>query len=328
MEDKADYELIGTSSQVLRIKNAINKLARVDMPVLFIGEAGTGKESLARNIHKKSKRRKREFFVFDSFSIPDEVLDEELFGKKRRRGTLKKAENSTLYISGLERLTKDAQAKLLYVLRYKKFRKENSKKYEMCNVRFIGGTEYDFDVLISKNNINPEFLLALGKLCLLIPPLRERKEDIPHLIEYFVDKVSKELKIEAPAISLEFIQASLRTTWPGNIPQLESSVRTALLMSQKKVLEMKDLPRTVLDVEPDFLTNAYTTIKSRTMQYKALIYDIESKLINLALMENNYNQIAAADTLSLNEATLRNKMRKMGIMSSRQRLREMLKKKL
>ncbi|MFQ6617805.1 MAG: sigma-54-dependent transcriptional regulator [Fidelibacterota bacterium] len=320
-------ELIGKSRKITQIRNAIEKIAKIDSPLLLFGETGTGKERIAGLIHSKSTRSEENFVSFNCLAYSKDILETSLFGEDTQKGEIDNAFNGTLFINNIEELSHEAQSILLSIIERKKFKRINSRKTIDCDIRLLGGTTKNVDELKQNYKFNQDLLFSLSRIFLNIPPLRERKEDIPVLIQHFVKNFSKEFGIEIPVLSSNFVEMAMKPSWVGNVYQLESCIRTALILSQEKELDLMDLPVEIFKSEPDFILNVYNLIKTNVKNFKQAINEIEAKIINIALMENNYNQYATAMALGLKEPTIREKMVRFGIKSSRQRLWEKRKRK-
>ncbi|MDH5306739.1 MAG: sigma-54 dependent transcriptional regulator, partial [Myxococcales bacterium] len=241
--------LVGTSPAMLEIFKIIGRLAARDVSVLITGESGTGKELVARAIHAASPRAEAPFVAVNTAAIPRDLLESELFGHERgaftgavsaRAGRFRDAAGGTLFLDEIGDMSKDLQAKLLRVLQEHEVTAVGSGSAERVDVRIVAATHRDLDAAIATGEFREDLLYRLRVVPVHIPPLRERREDIPALAEHFVERYAAEL-IGAPRVLSESALARLRGhDWPGNVRELENAVKRALVLSSSAVLSADD----------------------------------------------------------------------------------------
>ena len=245
-----DSEIIGNSPEILRIHEQINKMKDVDSTVLILGESGTGKELVARALHQSSKRKEGQFEAINCAAIPDSLLEAELFGCKKgaftdaktdRKGLFEICNNGTLFLDEIGEMPIHLQSKLLRALQEKEVTPLGGSRSVKITTRVVAATNQNLDKLVRDGKFRKDLFYRLSVLQILLPPLRERKDDIRLLANHFIERLSKQFskKIEALENSLMLRLESYE--WPGNVRELYNSLERAIVLSTDGMILMQDL---------------------------------------------------------------------------------------
>lgn len=242
----AEYEMIGESQPILEVKEMIEKVAPTEARVLINGENGTGKELVARWLHEKSERRKEPFVEVNCAAIPSELIESELFGHekgaftsahKQRIGKFEQAQNGTLFLDEIGDMSLSAQAKVLRALQDKKITRVGGDKSIEVNVRVLSATNKNLKEEIEAKTFREDLYHRLSVVIIKVPALRKRKEDIPLLIQYFLNKVCNNYGIREKEIKEQAIDILLSQKWTGNIRELYNVVERLVIMSNDQITE-------------------------------------------------------------------------------------------
>ncbi len=243
--------LVGTSKAMTEVLCWITKVAESESNVCIYGQSGTGKELVARTIHYSGRRASRPFIVFDCAAIPESLMESETFGHVRgaftsavsdREGVFELADGGTLFLDEVAELSLPLQAKLLRVIQSREFRKIGGNRLIKVDVRIIAATNKDLLPMVVAGTFREDLFYRLEVLRLLLPPLRERKEDIPLLIDHFIQKFNRNNKTQVRGVSPAILDLLLRHHWPGNVRELENCIERAIVLADGDVLEVQDLP--------------------------------------------------------------------------------------
>lgn len=342
MKTEVDYELkeefkgeriIGSSSKMQQIYKLIGQIAASDATVLLRGESGTGKELITRAIYHHSNRAHQPFLVINSAAIPETLLESELFGyekgaftdaKERRIGKLEQCNGGTLFLDEIGDMPHAIQTKLLRVLEGKSFERLGSNKTIKVDVRLITATNKDLEKLLKEGTFREDLYYRLNVVTIQIPPLRERKEDIPQLVEYFISKYNKEFKTGISKISPEALKILQGYNWPGNVRELENVIKKTLLLGKgnvilpEDVLVTKEISSKIVDYRiqlQSLLSEVIRQAKETGSHYlyTEIIKEIEKTLIIEVLKQTQGNQTQAAKLLGISRPTLKDKIEKLGI---------------
>ncbi len=328
------YELIiGQSSVMQEIYKLIGRVARSDATVLIQGESGTGKELIAKVIHSHSPRWRAAFIALNCSAIPHDLLESEFFGYERgaftgaferRAGKFEQADGGTLFLDEVADMPLDLQAKLLRVLQEKEFTRVGGQEVLKANVHIIAATNQDLEMAVKERRFREDLYFRLKVVPIPVPPLRQRKSDIPELISYFIDKINREMSTEVAGVSPEAQERLLAYSWPGNVRELENVLLRAAVLSPGRMLMPADilLPNQdrLLPVSQDDLP--LEDMVQRKLQehfrqtpklelsglYDIIMSQVEKPLIELALENAGGNQLKAAEILGINRNTLRKKI--------------------
>ena len=305
--------MVGSSAVLAGVRAKIAQVALTDSTVLILGETGTGKEVAADAIHAASARRDRPLVKVNCAALPRELVESELFGHEKgaftgaaqqRRGRFELADGGTLLLDEVGELSLEAQAKLLRVLQEREFERVGGSKTLRVDVRVIAATNRDLQAQIARGVFRVDLFYRLNVFPIALPPLRERREDIPELVQHLAEKAARRLGQTLEAVSPAFTARACAQAWPGNIRELENVIERALIMSGGALLDGADLFAPVAAAAPASQASGGT------------LEDMERAYI-LRVLEGAQWQIegerGAARLLGLNPSTLRGRLRKLGI---------------
>jgi DNA-binding NtrC family response regulator len=317
-EIRSDHDgLIGESPALQRVREQIAQVAPTDSTVLIQGETGTGKELVARALHEKSARRERPLIKINCAALPRELVESELFGHERgaftgaiqqRRGRFELADGGTLFLDEVGELPPEAQAKLLRVLQEHEFERIGGARSLRVDVRIIAATNRDLHAEVGATRFRADLYFRLNVFPIVLPPLRERRDDIPRLLQHFAARTARKLGRTVDGISPTFVERARAYEWPGNVRELENLVERALIMSRGGVLDASELfavPASAARAEPA----CNDTLEEIERAHIRRVLDGTSWTI-----EGDHG---AARKLGLNPSTLRGRMRKLGIRKTR-----------
>jgi DNA-binding NtrC family response regulator len=296
---------IGRTPQILQVYKTIAKVANTKSTVLIYGESGTGKELVARSIHYNSQRNQRPFIPVDCASLVETLLETELFGHVRgaftgalsaKKGLFEEAEGGTLFIDELSNLNLSLQTKLLRFLQDHEIKRVGGTENIKVDVRVIAATNQPLEPLIKKGTFREDLFYRLNVVSITLPPLRERKEDIPLLANHFLQKFSGEHHKAISHISPEAMEILMRYDWPGNVRELENTIERAMILSPHPIILPEDLPQKILGSEPAG-TSPYSE-KSLSLK------EVEKRHILKVLQEPHGNKKKAAEILGIDRTTL------------------------
>ena len=313
LSDKAEFRtIVGTSKEMEKVFEVIRKVADTEAAILITGESGTGKELVARSIHANSSRKDAPFVAINCAAIPRDLLESELFGHvkgsftgavKDKTGKFQSAEGGTLFLDEVGELPLELQPKLLRALQEKEVEPVGGTKLQKLDVRVVSATNLNIDRAISDGTFREDLYYRLSVIPLHLPPLRERRKDIPLLIRYFCSKYGSELI----TFSKDALESLVMYPWPGNVRELENTVERLLIMRNCDLIGLDDLPE-------KFLTNNMpggTIINLPDEGYS--LEQLEREVVVDALERNSWNQTAAARFLKIPRHTLIYRLEKYGI---------------
>jgi len=331
--------LVGASRVMQSIYKEIGRIASKPVNVLIRGETGTGKELIARAIYQHSERAKAPFIAINCAAIPETLLESELFGHQRgaftgaearRIGRFEQADHGTIFLDEIGDMTPGTQIKLLRVLQEKSLQRLGGKEAIPVDVRVIAATHRDLETAISHHQFREDLYYRLSVVVLALPPLRERKEDIPELVRFFLSKYATELGVQDPSIqadALEFLQGE---TWPGNVRELENIVRKVLLLSQGYTINLEHV-RTALSRAIPSPNAAQQTLRQYVDQlltaaqrgelddaHDRLLQAAERELFSRAIELAHGNQAKAARWVGVSRLTMREKLIQFGLHQPRE----------
>ncbi len=301
--------IIGQSKAMQSVYELINKVLDNDTTVLITGESGTGKEVIAKAIHYNGKRKDYPFIAVDCASIPETLIESELFGHEkgaytgatnRKKGKFEIANKGTLFLDEIGNLRLDVQAKLLRVLQEKEIYRVGGNERIKVNVRIIAATNADLEKLIKEGKFREDLYYRLNVVPIKLPPLRERKDDIPLLIQHFLNKYNKEYNKNVK-FNNEVIKILYDYPWPGNVRELENLVQRMVVISTSPIITVNDLPQNIIST---------TNITSDIIKPGMSLDDVEKIFILETLKKFNFNLSKTAKILGITRKTLHNKIDK------------------
>lgn len=310
--------LVGVSDAMRSVYALIDKVADTDSTVLLLGESGTGKELVAKAIHYGSRRADRPLVAVNCGAIPEELLESELFGHVKgaftgavatRPGRFEMAEGGSIFLDEIGDMSPRLQVKVLRVLQERKFEPVGSNKTMEVDVRIITATNKNLERAVKENLFREDLYYRLNVIPVRLPPLRERFEDVPLLIDYFLRRYAQENGRFVPKISQEAMFALMHYNWPGNVRELENMVERLVILKHEGEITLADLPERIrAGHEEDVLTNVQ--IPESGLSFKDVVDDFENQLILKALEKTGWNKNKAAQLLQLNRTTLVEKIKK------------------
>ncbi|CAB1062664.1 Response regulator of zinc sigma-54-dependent two-component system [Olavius sp. associated proteobacterium Delta 1] len=300
--------LIGKDPQMQVIYKLIEDVAPTDATVLIQGESGTGKELVARAIHKQSLRRDKPFVVINCSAYPTTLLESELFGHvkgaftgaiRQKAGRFEQADGGTVFLDEIGEISSTAQIKLLRILQSQKFERLGGEQTLSVNIRVLAATNKDLLQEVKRTNFREDLFYRLNVIPIQMPPMRNRRNDIPLLARYFLGHFATEQETPAQRFSSEAMRSLLDYSWPGNVRELENSIEHAAVLAKGKYIEISDLPAVILQAET-----------GEPARSNRSIVENERKLLLEVLDECDWNKKAAAHQLGISRSTLYDKLRK------------------
>ncbi len=311
--------IIGRSKVFTESGNKLKQVAPTDTPVLLLGESGTGKELFARAIHNLSPRKEKPFIAINSASIPETLLENELFGHEkgsftdahlRQTGKLELSQGGTFFLDEIGDLPLNLQGKILRVIEEKKVTRLGSSHEISLNIRFVFATNIDLAKAVKDNKFRKDLYYRINVFPVVIPPLRERNGDIRILTEYFIKKFSLEMNKGDVSISPEALKKMEKYSWPGNVRELQNAIERALITLDGNLLKPNDL---FLPEETIPIPTLYQNTKGLKGLSSGILAEVEKKKIFETLEENNFNKKKTAYSLGISYRTLLSKIKKYGI---------------
>lgn len=317
-------QLVATSAIMREIFATSKRVAPFLTTVLITGESGTGKELLARAIHDHSPRCKKRFVAVNCGAIPETLMESELFGHKKgaftdatrdKKGLFEEADGGTLFLDEIGELALHLQVKILRALQERKIQRVGDEQQIPIDVRVVTATLRDLEQDVAFGRFREDLYYRLNVVSIHLPALRERKDDVPLLIDHFIEKHSKRLGIETKIISTDIRKILLDYHWPGNARELENCIERALVLSPRNEVELESLPHAVLAHESRMPQNVHFsfTDKTENLSVKEHTKNLEISLIQLALKRTNGNRTHAAKILEISHRALLYKIKEYGL---------------
>ena len=306
-------DMVIRSSSMQQIFKILPQVADSESTVLLQGETGTGKELIARSIHGLSSRREKPFVAINCGALPDTLLESELFGYKAgaftnatkdKPGHIAIAEGGTLFLDEIGDVSAAFQMRLLRVLQERKYQPLGAIKQVRANVRVIAATNKNLADLVDKGIFREDLFYRINVVPLALPPLRDRKEDIPLLIEHFIGRLNRLRGKAVSGISQEALALLMTHNYPGNIRQLENIIEHAFVICPEGVIEPNCLPGILMGAAP---------LPTTEWPIEAALKSVETQAITDALKRNKYNRLATAKDLGMHKSTLFRKIKTLGI---------------
>ena len=302
-------QIIGDSGKMQEVLALVHRVSSSNATVLIRGESGTGKELIARAIHYNSPKRDGPFIKVNCAALPESLLESELFGHEKgaftgavssRIGRFEAADKGTIFLDEIGDLSPSIQVKLLRVLQEREFERLGSNKTIKVDVRIIAATNRDLEGAIKDGRFREDLYYRLNVVPISIPPIRERREDLPSLIDHFIRRFSQENRKSITGLTREVREALLRYNYPGNVRELENILERAVVLARGPVIGLSDLPLSLQETRGEESLTSY-------------LEGIERRMIMEALRESQGVQTRAAERLGISERVLRYKLKKYGI---------------
>jgi DNA-binding NtrC family response regulator len=310
---KSDFDsLVGNSPEIVKLKKMAERIARSDSTVLIEGESGTGKELVARAMHFSSPRSEEPFVTINCAALPENLLESELFGHVKgsftgairdKEGLVKTADGGTFFLDEVGMTSPAIQAKLLRVLEEKEITPVGGTTPVKVDVRLIAATNADLEQEVKLGNFRADLYYRLHVIPIVIPPLRERKDDIRLLSSCFVRKYCRKMQVKEKTIADEAMKRLISRKWPGNVRELENAIQHAVLLSRGDQITAQDLPQKIKEeTEPELVTEAQPAVPPLETIEKAYIFWV--------LSQTGWQKSKAASILGIDSSTLYRKIEK------------------
>jgi DNA-binding NtrC family response regulator len=321
LEDRYRIDgLVGRSRVMRDLFQLLETVAATSSTVLITGETGTGKELAARAIHHNSARRANRFVALNCSAIPETLLEAELFGHARgaftgavgtRQGRLEQAHKGTLFLDEVGTMSQSLQAKLLRVLQEREFERVGDSHTIKIDVRVVAATHSDLAKMVGEGSFREDLFYRLNVLPVQLPPLRERREDIPLLVQHFLQRLAQDSGRSGMTVSQESMRRLMAYRWPGNVRQLENTVERALAFTQgRSVIDVQDLPPEIQN-HSGVIEGAEAWLPEDGLDFERYIEGIELSLIKRSLERTQGNKRQAARLLNLKRTTLIEKLKRL-----------------
>ncbi len=323
-------EIIGRGSEMVKIFDLIKRIAPTPANILIYGESGTGKELVAKAIHRHSRVADNPFVPITCSAIPESLLESELFGHVKgsftgaiadKAGLFQQADNGTAFLDEIGELTPIIQTKLLRVLQEREFMPVGSPKTQQVNVRIIAATNRNLEDEIIAGNFREDLYYRLAVVPIRVPPLRERKEDVPLLVEHFLEKYSNIMGKEVQTISSYGLEVLMEYDFPGNVRELENIIERGVALESSNII----LPESLIlslhkkngnsdqKIEEALFTAAHSEQELFDRGMEEVLIDVEKEMIKYALEKSGNSKMGAAELLKISFRSLRYKTKKYGI---------------
>ena len=340
--EEPDLGIVGRTESMQEVFKLIGQLARSDVTVLITGESGTGKELVARAIYEHSGRNRQPFVAVNCAAIPEQLLESELFGHERgaftgatfqRIGKFEQCNHGTLFLDEIGDMTPATQTKVLRVLQSAIYERVGGNESVEADVRIIAATNKPIEQAVAARQFREELFYRLNVVRVAMPPLRERREDIPLLVDHFLKKLAREQKRPPKTLTPGVLEALRRYDWPGNVRELENVMRRAVVLSKGEALLVSDLPGEIANLDSVPRNGSSTRVTSgqdgpppdvaavarqffrwaKNEPGAGIIPVVQRELVAQALLETEGNQVRAAKLLGMTRPTLRNRIRKFNL---------------
>ncbi|MCE5300406.1 MAG: sigma-54 dependent transcriptional regulator [Spirochaetia bacterium] len=327
-DDYFASRFVGRSEKIRKVMLLAQKVAKSESSILITGETGTGKELISRAIHELSSRANAPFIAVNCAAIPDNLLESELFGYKKgaftgasadKKGLIELADTGTLFLDEIGDLSLHLQSKLLRVLEYKELRRLGDEAMRKVNIRILAATNQDIPALIREKKFREDLFFRLNVINIHIPPLRERKEDIPFLIRFFIEKYNKQGGRNIVGIDAKARAILMQYDYPGNVREIDNVIQHAFALSSGDIIGVDDLPVHMHNISPYFSLEAHAEGSGQAMKLKPgadpdlILTEVEKRTILKAFARYPQNHTKTARALGISRSTLWRKMKEYGI---------------
>jgi len=324
LQHQAGDNIIGSNFGLKGVMEMVRQVADMDSPVLLLGETGTGKDLIANAIHYSSSRRDHPFISVNCGAIPESLIDSELFGHEKgaftgalakKRGRFERADKGTIFLDEVGELPPQAQVRLLRVLQNREIERVGGTETISLDIRIVAATNKNLQEMVKEGKFREDLWFRLNVFPIMMPPLRERRADIPALLQYFIAHKVRDLKFpDIPELAPGTIDILMEYPWPGNVRELENVVERALILNRGALLNFEHLQQT--GKKPEVLKNAIEDDTSFTLD-EVNIRHIKNVLKKTA--GRIHGPGGAAEILGINPSTLRNRMKKLGLRSNQEK---------
>ncbi|MDH4028500.1 MAG: sigma-54 dependent transcriptional regulator [Nitrospirota bacterium] len=306
------WTIVGSNPKMIELKEKISMAADSQGRVIIYGESGSGKELVARALHNGSSRRNKNFIEVNCAAIPQELIESELFGHEKgsftgafeaKKGKFELADEGTLFLDEIGDMSLTTQAKVLRVIETQEFQKVGGSKKIKVDVRILAATNKDLEEEIGKSNFREDLYFRLNVIPIHVPPLRERKDDIPELVDSFLDTLARQYRQKAKTVSKTTLRALMEYDWPGNVRELKNTIERLVIMSPTDVIDVKTI-QSVKGMKSDY--SAFRTLREAREQF-------EKDFIQKKLQENSWNVSKTAEDLEIERSNLHRKIKSLGI---------------
>lgn len=313
------HNIVGCSEKLKAAFKTVNQVSQADTNVLILGESGTGKELFAKAIHYKSKRANKPLITVNCGAIPENLLESELFGYMKgaftgavsnKIGKFQAADGGTIFLDEIGDMSLSLQVKLLRVLQEKCFEPVGSTQTTHVDVRVIAATHQDLEKMVQEGRFRQDLYYRLNVIPLHIPPLRERLDDLPLLIDYFARKSCKDNKVSSPLFDADIIKVLCSYKWPGNVRELQNTIERLVVLKPGQKVSSTDLPAKFSEGDQTQFFKPSFAIPDTGISLKNVVEEFENTLICKALDKTGWNKNQAATLLKLNRTTLVEKIKK------------------
>jgi two-component system nitrogen regulation response regulator GlnG len=345
-DDRVD-RIVGHTPEMQELYKAIGRVATLDVPVLLQGESGTGKELVARAIYQHSLRSQGPFLAINCAAMPEGLLESELFGHekgaftgadRRRIGIFEQADKGTLFLDEIGDMTLSTQPKVLRLLQEQQFQRVGGEETIRTDVRVIAATNQDLKRKAAAGEFRPDLLYRLKDFTINLPPLRDRKDDLPLLIAHFLKVLNRDFHKRVTSVAPEALRALETYSWPGNVRELQSAIKHAYVQSSGEVItldclpaHLRDEPRELFSTQPSAAESASGELRVVEMIaelmhrgesdiYAKVTAAVDRVVLETVLRSVKGNQMQASELLGISRTTLRAKMRSLGIAIEKQLL--------
>jgi two-component system nitrogen regulation response regulator GlnG len=329
--------IVGVSPAMQHIFKAVGKVAGTALTVLLRGESGTGKELIARAVHENSRRKGRPFVPVNCAAIPRELLESELFGHEKgaftgaisaRRGRFEQAGGGTIFLDEVGDMDLSLQTKLLRVLQERRIERLGGEGSIAVDVRIVAATNQDLEAAVARRAFREDLFYRLNVVTIHLPPLRDRREDIPALVAHFLAAFAREQHAPPKVVSPEALELWMTYPWPGNVRELENVVKRAAALATTSLILPDHLPETIRPAagvpeavaRPDAFPAEWIRTELTRLQgsldgrlYDHFVASIERPLLEFVLRRTGGNQVKAAEVLGINRNTLRKRIKELNI---------------
>jgi len=312
--------IVGRDKSMRHVLDMVHRAAPSRSTVLVTGESGTGKELIAKAIHNESPRKDGPFVSVNCMALNPGVLESELFGHEkgsftgavsRRRGRFELADKGTLFLDEIGELSQDMQVKLLRVLQERRFERVGGTEVVEVDIRIVAATNRDLTKAVADGSFREDLFYRLNVVSIHLPPLRERREDIPFLAAHFLDKFAKENTREFKGFSPSAMDYLSAYEWPGNVRQLENVIERCVVLSSSDTIGADDLPPEIKDEESQF--KSAVDLLPTKLDLSETLEKIEAAVIRRALVKADFIQVKAAELLNISKSLLQYKLKKYAI---------------